>query len=75
MNVGDWGHDVRVTSISSVREGGSTRNKAPLEAFLKLEEATGYRLPFIVFSRLASEWVSDQTPTILRKWKNSVPAP
>lgn len=58
---------------------GSEEDKKELQPMLDWEAECGEKIPFTFYTRL-NPWVREQTqayktPTILKQWKDSLPAP
>jgi hypothetical protein len=69
----------RALFIAEIHESGSPKDKEQLERSLSKEHLTG-PVPLIVLIRLLSPFARRytkvyQTPTILKEWKDSMPAP
>jgi hypothetical protein len=72
--------DMRSHYISRIQESGSHQDKEQLGAWLEKETECGESTPVILLMRLSNQWVREhtkayQTPTILKKWKDNMPAP
>lgn len=80
----NWSACAREFSIEDIRSEGSEQDQEKLERWLALERERGTPIPIILLQRLANKWVRHDSkvraaaymsPTILKQWKDSLPAP
>ena len=65
--------------IASIRKNGSDEDKAKLDYYISVAEKQGVTAPYMLIQRINFPWFREhskayKTPTILKKWKDAMPA-